>query len=89
MARIDALSIELLSGGKDKLAEEYGKVIENIQARTLSAKLKNAPLGHFLLLKAFCPIYEGAVVGIFRYGSFHIICNRAVFSHFFYFLYYF
>lgn len=44
MARIDALSIELLSGGKDKLAEEYGKVIENIQARTLSAKLKNTDL---------------------------------------------
>ena len=44
MARIDALSIELLSGGKDKLAEEYGKVIENIKARTLSAKLKNTDL---------------------------------------------
>lgn len=44
MARIDALSIELLSGGKDKLAEEYGKVIENIQARTLSARLKNTDL---------------------------------------------
>lgn len=44
MARIDALSIELLSGGKDKLAEEYGKVIENIQAITLSSKLKNTDL---------------------------------------------
>lgn len=44
MARIDALSIELLSGGKDKLAEEYGKVVENIQARTLSARLKNTDL---------------------------------------------
>ena len=44
MPRIDALSIELLSGGKDKLAEEYGKVIENIQARTLSARLKNTDL---------------------------------------------
>ena len=44
MARIDALSIELLSGGKDKLAEEYGKVIENIQAITLSARLKNTDL---------------------------------------------
>ena len=44
MARIYALSIELLSGGKDKLAEEYGKVIENIQARTLSARLKNTDL---------------------------------------------
>lgn len=44
MARIDALSIELLSGGKEKLAEEYGKVIENIQARTLSSRLKNTDL---------------------------------------------
>lgn len=44
MARIDALSIELLEGGKDKLAEEYGKVIENIQAITLSARLKNTDL---------------------------------------------
>ena len=44
MARIDALSIELLSGGKEKLAEEYGKVIENIQAITLSARLKNTDL---------------------------------------------
>ena len=44
MARIDALSIELLSGGKDKLAEEYGKVVENIKARTLSARLKNTDL---------------------------------------------
>ena len=34
MARIDALSIELLSGGKVKLADDYGKVIENIQAIT-------------------------------------------------------
>lgn len=41
MARIDALSIELTNSGKDKLAEEYGKVIENIQAITLSSKLKN------------------------------------------------
>lgn len=44
MARIDALSIELLSGGKEKLAEEYGKVIENIQARALSSRLKNTDL---------------------------------------------
>lgn len=44
MARIDALSIELQNGGKEKLAEEYGKVIENIQAITLSAKLKNTDL---------------------------------------------
>lgn len=44
MARIDALSIELREGGKDKLAEEYGKVIENIQAITLASRLKNTDL---------------------------------------------
>jgi hypothetical protein len=44
MARIDALSIELQTSGKDKLAEAYGKVIENIQAITLSARLKNKDL---------------------------------------------
>ena len=42
--RIDALSIELQTSGKEKLAEEYGKVIENINANTLSAKLKNKDL---------------------------------------------
>lgn len=44
MARLDALSIELVSGGKDKLAEEYGKVIENIQHITLANQLKNNDL---------------------------------------------
>jgi hypothetical protein len=44
MERIDALSIELQTSGKDKLAEEYGKVIENIQAITLSSRLKNNDL---------------------------------------------
>ena len=44
MARLDALSIELISGGKDKLAEEYGKVIDNIQHITLASKLKNTDL---------------------------------------------
>ena len=44
MARIDALSIELTTTGKDKLAEEYGKVIENIQAITLASRLKNTDL---------------------------------------------
>ena len=44
MARIDALSIELATTGKDKLAEEYGKVIENLQAITLAAQLKNTDL---------------------------------------------
>jgi len=45
MARIDALSIQLRgSDAKDKLAEEYGKVIENIQAITLASRLKNTDL---------------------------------------------
>lgn len=45
MARIDSLSIELRGqDAKDKLAEEYGKVIENIQAITLSSRLKNTDL---------------------------------------------
>ena len=44
MARIDALSIELQTSGKEKLAEEYGKVIENIQAITLASRLKNNDL---------------------------------------------
>lgn len=43
--RIDALSIQLQSeGSADKLKEEYGKVIENINATTLSARLKNTDL---------------------------------------------
>lgn len=46
MSRLDALSIELQTsqGAKDKLAEEYGKVIANIQAITLADKLKNTDL---------------------------------------------
>ena len=44
MTRIDALSIELQTSGKDKLAEEYGKVIENIQEITLASRLKNSDL---------------------------------------------
>lgn len=44
MARIDALSIELRTTGKDKLAEEYGKVIDNIQHITLASRLKNQDL---------------------------------------------
>lgn len=43
-SRINALSIELQTTGKEKLAEEYGKVIENINANTLSSKLKNTDL---------------------------------------------
>lgn len=43
--RIDALSIELQGQeGKDKLAEEYGKVIANVQANTLASRLKNTDL---------------------------------------------
>ena len=44
MARLDALSIELRTEGKDKLAEEYGKVIDNLQHITLASKLKNTDL---------------------------------------------
>ena len=44
MARLDALSIELQTEGKDKLAEEYGKVIENLQHITLASRLKNTDL---------------------------------------------
>ena len=44
MARIDSLSIELQTTGKDKLAEEYGKVIDNIQHITLASRLKNTDL---------------------------------------------
>ena len=44
MARIDSLSIELRTTGKDKLAEEYGKVIDNIQHITLASRLKNQDL---------------------------------------------
>jgi len=43
--RVDALSIKLQDGETaDKLKEEYGKVIENIMAHTVSAKLKNTDL---------------------------------------------
>lgn len=44
MARIDALSIELRTSGKEKLAEEYGKVIPNVMEITLASKLKNTDL---------------------------------------------
>jgi hypothetical protein len=44
MARIDALSIELQTSGKDKLAEEYGKVVENVQSISLASRLKNTDL---------------------------------------------
>ena len=46
MARIDSLSIQLQTdaSAKDKLAEEYGKVIENLQKSTISSVLKNNEL---------------------------------------------
>jgi hypothetical protein len=44
MARIDSLSILLDSDGKDKLAEKYGPVIENLQKTTISGMLKNTEL---------------------------------------------
>lgn len=44
MARLDALSIELRTTGKDKLAESYGKVIPNIMSTILSTRLKNTDL---------------------------------------------
>ena len=46
MARIDSLSIQLQTNAeyKDKLAESYGKVIENVQKSTISSALKNTDL---------------------------------------------
>lgn len=45
MARLDALSIKMTNGSTaEKLAEEYGKVIENLQHITLASKLKNTDL---------------------------------------------
>jgi len=45
MARLDALSIKMQDGTTaEKLAEEYGKVIDNIQHITLASKLKNTDL---------------------------------------------
>lgn len=45
MARVDALSIKLRSQeGADKLAEEYGKVIDTVMANTLSSRLKSKNL---------------------------------------------
>lgn len=44
MARIESLNMLLESAGKDFLAEEYGKVIENISKGTISGALKNTDL---------------------------------------------
>ena len=45
MARLDALSIKMTNGTTaEKLAEEYGKVIDNLQHITLASRLKNTDL---------------------------------------------
>lgn len=44
MARIQSLGMLLEQGGKDYLAEEYGKVIENLEKTTISGALKNTDL---------------------------------------------
>lgn len=44
MARIASLNILLETTGKDFLKEEYGKVIENVQKRTISHAIKNKDL---------------------------------------------
>ena len=44
--RIDALSIELQPSGKDKLAEEYGKVIENSSID----QMKKASQSHYKIV---------------------------------------
>lgn len=44
MARIQSLNMLLENGGKEYLAEAYGKVIENIEKTTISGALKNTDL---------------------------------------------
>jgi len=44
MARIASLGVLLSTEGNDFLKEEYGKVIENIQKKSLSARVKNTSL---------------------------------------------
>ena len=44
MARINSLNILLATEGKDYLAEEYGKVIANVQKRCISQQIKNDQL---------------------------------------------
>jgi hypothetical protein len=44
MARLDSLNILTTGEGREKLAESYGKVIENIQKSTISGLLKNTDL---------------------------------------------
>lgn len=42
--RIESLAMLRTDGGKEYLAEEYGKVIENVQRGTISSKIKNTDL---------------------------------------------
>jgi hypothetical protein len=44
MARIESLNMLNTEGAKAYLAEAYGKVIENVQKNTISAKIKNKDL---------------------------------------------
>lgn len=44
MARISSLNVLLTDPGKDFLAEQYGKVIANIQKNPISSQLKNTDL---------------------------------------------
>ena len=44
MARTDSISILLENSSKDKLAEKYGAVIDNIQKNLISSQLKNREL---------------------------------------------
>ena len=44
MARIKSLSILASAGGNDYLAEQYGKVIENIASKNISSEIKNQDL---------------------------------------------
>ena len=44
MARLDALNILNSQGAAEKLAESYGKVVENLQHITLASRLKNTDL---------------------------------------------
>lgn len=44
MARIESLGVLLTTGGSDFLAEEYGKVIANVQKRSVAARIKNTSL---------------------------------------------
>ncbi|MCD8366134.1 MAG: hypothetical protein LUC83_10090 [Clostridiales bacterium] len=44
MARIESLNVLTTEDGKAYLAEEYGKVIENVQKNTISSNMKNKDL---------------------------------------------